>query len=73
MQTSAVEGSDIMKPYTSSLPWKCSRGNCKNDATFKSEDGKLFYCATCAIAELKTNPDEAAASLLRWIDSERRH
>jgi hypothetical protein len=62
-----------MKPYTStsSQPWKCSHSYCKNDASFKSEDGKLFYCETCAKSVLKTNADEAAAALLRLIDAER--
>jgi hypothetical protein len=62
-----------MKPYTStsSQPWKCSFAYCKNDAKFKSEDGNLFYCETCAKSVLKTNADEAAAALLRFIDAER--
>jgi hypothetical protein len=62
-----------MKAYTStsSQPWKCSLSYCKNDARFKSEDGKLFYCETCAKSVLKTNADEAAAALLRLIEAER--
>ena len=62
-----------VKPYTStsSQPWKCSHPYCKNDAKFKSEDGKFFYCETCAKSMLKTNADEAAAALLRMIDAER--
>jgi hypothetical protein len=60
-----------VRPYTSSQPWKCSHSHCKNDAKYKSEDGKLFYCEACAKSVLKTNPDEAAAALLRFIDWER--
>jgi hypothetical protein len=60
-----------MKPYTSGTPNHCSK--CKDYAKFKSEDGKFFYCEACALVVLRTNPGEAAASLLRWIDSERHH
>jgi ABC-type thiamine transport system substrate-binding protein len=60
-----------MKPYTSGTPSTCSR--CKDYAKFKSEDGKFFYCETCARVVLRTNPEEAAAAFLRWIDSERHH
>jgi hypothetical protein len=62
-----------VKPYTStsSQPSKCSSNECRNDAKFKSEDGRFFYCESCARNELKTNADEAAAALLRLIDAER--
>ena len=60
-----------MKPYTSTNPWKCSGPNCKDDAKFKSDDGRQFYCAACATRVLATNPQEMAAAVLRWIDSER--
>ena len=60
-----------VRPYTSSQPWKCSNSYCKNDAKYKSEDGKFFYCEVCAKSVLKMNPDESAAALLRFIDWER--
>ena len=67
------QGARTVKPYTStsSALSKCSSKNCRNDAKFESENGTLFYCETCAKNALKSNADEAAAALLRLIDSER--
>jgi len=71
--TKKIPASEVrrVKAYTSSNPWKCSSANCKNYANFKNEDGKQFYCGNCAKRVLRTNAYEAAAALLRWIDSER--
>jgi hypothetical protein len=51
-----------MRPYTSNSPWKCSTTNCKGNARFKSDDGRRFYCDTCAKRVLIANPMEAAAA-----------
>jgi hypothetical protein len=68
------EGTKV-KSYTStsSQPSECSSNHCRNDARFKSEDGRFFYCEPGAKSELKTNADELAAALLRLIDAERHH